>query len=190
MPKLLPKLEEMTDILDLKEMRIWNLTWAWILLVSIVVILLAFLLYAWWKKRRAGKVPAFPPKTPLQVALEGLDELVNSRLAETGQIRRFYFKLSDIFREFIENELHLMALETTLEELRPKLKKCPDLEGEEANEALWLLELADLAKFAKFVPDREDLVKSVKVCRLWVSALAQRRELQRNAALKAEGVSV
>jgi hypothetical protein len=190
MPKLLPKLEEMTDILDLKDMRIWNLTWAWILLVSIVVILLAFLLYAWWKKRRAGKVPALPPKTPLQVALEGLDELVNSRLAETGQIRRFYFKLSDIFREFIENELHLMALETTLEELRPKLKKCPDLEGEEANEALWLLELADLAKFAKFVPDREDLVKSVKVCRLWVSALAQRRELQRNAALKAEGVSV
>lgn len=186
MNKSLPKLEQMTDILDLKEMALWDLRWIWILAASLAGVLLLWLLSSWWRRRKTRAAPAGPPQTPLQAALEALDGLVNSRLIESGQAQRFYYRLSEIFREFIEREMDLPALEATVEELRPQLKKSPDLKGEEAAEAMWLLELADMAKFAKQIPEREDLVKSIKLCRLWMTRVAERREFQRQADVKAQ----
>ncbi len=98
-----------------------------------------------------------------------------SRLVEGGQVRRFYFQLSDLFREFVEHELRLKAQEATLEELRPMFRDSLDLNNEEKREANWLLEMADLAKFARYVPPKEDIVQSVKVCRVWMTRLAERR---------------
>jgi hypothetical protein len=182
----LPQLSQMTDILDLKEMALWDLRWMWILAGSLLLIVAALVLRSWWHTRSGRRVEAVSPKTPIQAALEALDALVNSRLVESGQGQRFYFRLSEIFREFIEREMGLRALEATVEELRPQLRKSPDLKGEEAGEAVWLLELSDMAKFAKQIPEREDLVKSVKVCRLWMSRVAERRDFQRQATLAAQ----
>ena len=114
--------------------------------------------------------------TPLQTALKKLDELVNSRLAESGQVRRFYFSLSDLFREFVERELEIPACEATLEELRPKLKASPWLSPDEIRESIGLLELADLAKFAQYVPPREELISSVKLARVWMTRIAEHRQ--------------
>lgn len=183
MPNPLPKLEEMTDILDIRGVPALELLWVWILAGSILLSLLGYLLYRWWQARKIR--PAFrAPKTPLQTALEKLDELVNSRLIESGQIRRFYFSLSDIFREFIEREIGIKACEATLEELRPELKCSEQLEAGEVEQAIWFLELAELAKFARFTPSREDIIKSVRICRVWMTQLASRREQQRKSALE------
>jgi len=114
----------------------------------------------------------------LQIALKKLDELINSRLLEAGQVRRFYFALSDIFREFIEREIKIQALEETLEELKPTLKSCKDLQTEEIRQACWFLDLSEMAKFAQFVPPSEEIAESVRILRLWMSQVAQRHEME------------
>lgn len=174
MTKTLPTLDQMTDILDIKGVPGVDLLWIWVLAGSLLASALGYLIFHLWKLKRDRPVER-PRKSPLETALEKLDELVTSRLVESGQARRFYFSLSDLFREFIERELGLKAQEATLEELRGMLKDCPEIRYEERRDAIWLLELADMAKFAKFVPSREEIVRSVKVCRLWMIGVAERR---------------
>ncbi|HEX5035304.1 MAG TPA: hypothetical protein VFW62_12565, partial [bacterium] len=120
MAKPLPKLEEMQDILDLKDIQAWDLRWIWGIAISLGLILAFFLARALWRRyRRPAAEDTGPPLSPEQRALKKLEELVHSRLVESGQVRRFYFNLSDLFREFIEGELEIPACEATLEELRP-----------------------------------------------------------------------
>jgi len=172
----LPQLDQMKDILDLKDIHAWDVRWVWALGASLLLILLLVIVRSLWKNRK--KKPAAPaiPLTPLQAALKKLDDLVNSRLVESGQVRRFYFGLSDLFREFIERELEIPACEATLEELRPKLKTSAWLNPDQTREATGLLELADMAKFARYVPPREEIVGSVKACRSWVTQVAEQRQ--------------
>ena len=123
----LPNVDQMTDILDLKGISFWDLRWLWAVAISIVVVIILLLVRRMVKKW-LQKPPAPPkPLSPLELANKKLEELVQSRLLETGQVRRFYFGLSELYREFMEGELKLKACEETLEELRPALKKCRDL---------------------------------------------------------------
>jgi len=172
----LPQVEQMTDILDLKDIHAWDLRWVYALAASFLLILVFLLIRSLWKRPRKAKEASKIPLTPLEAALKKLDDLVQSRLVESGQTRRFYFGLSDLFREFIERELEIPACEATLEELRPKLRTCPWLNPDQAREANNILELADMAKFAQFVPPRDEIVGSVKRVRAWVTQTAEARQ--------------
>lgn len=178
MDKPLPKLEEMKDILDLKGIHLWDLTGLWIGLAVLLFFLLGLLTYYFVTKYRAKHKPLGPPPTPIEKALARLNELVKRGLVEAGKIRLFYFHLSEIFRDFLEEEVQVMAHEATLEELRPLVKNIQDFNQEEIREAIWFLELSDMAKFARYVPPKEDMVKSVKICRVLMSTLARRRQVQ------------
>ncbi len=184
----LPKLEEMTDILDLKDLIPWDLRWLWALLISLGAIAVVLLFLSWWRRRGRRPPPPEQAKTPLEAAILKLEELVNSRLIESGQVRRFYFGVSDLFREFIEKELGIAACEETLEELKIQLKKSSEIQPQEYQEAMWLLDLADMAKFAKFVPVKDEIIKSVKVCRVWMVQVAERRAREFQETLKMEEV--
>jgi len=173
MNSTLPQLNQMTDILDIKGVGGVDLLWVWVLGFSLLASVLGFTIYHFWKYRKQRKPPV-APKTPLEIALGKLNDLVNSRMLENGQIRRFYFGLSDIFREFIEKEVKITAQEATLEELRPMIRDCRELKPEEKSDALWLLELADMAKFAQYAPPKDDIIRSVKTARIWMSRVAER----------------
>ncbi len=169
--------QNMTDILDLKDITPMDLSWLWMLLIGLGVLLLvviAVLLYSFFKKKAAESQKVI--LSPLQIALKKLEELTQSGLLESGQVRRFYFGLSELYREFIEKELKIMACETTLEELRPQLKASQELSAEEIRDALWLLELCDMAKFAKWVPPQEDIARSIQLTRSWMTQLAAVKE--------------
>lgn len=175
MPRPLPKLEEMKDILDLKGIQVWDYTlWFWIvgglLLLTIILCLVYF-----WLKRRFRQKEAAPPPSPLQRALAQLEELLNSDLLKTGNVRGFYFFLSEIFRNFLEEETKILANEATLEELKPLLKTCPDFTQDELAEAFWFLEISDMAKFAKYHPENPEISKSVQSCRSLMETVARRR---------------
>ena len=181
--------QNMTDILDLKDMTPLDLSWIWIVLIALAVLLavgLAFLFYSLWKKRSAASSKVI--LSPLQIALQKLDELTRSGLLESAQIRRFYFGLSELYREFIEKELKLMACETTLEELRPQLKSSPELSAEDVHDALWLLELGDMAKFAKLEPPPEEIARSIQLTRAWITRVAEAQAAKlKQPALQAAG---
>ena len=177
MPRPLPKLEEMKDILDLKDIVVWDFTlWFWILGGLFLLSVFLFILY-FWLKRRLSRKETGPPPTPLEKALAQLVRLTESDLLATENIRGFYFLLSEIFRNFLEEEIEISANEATLEELKPLLKTCPDFTQDELGEAFWFLEISDMAKFAKLRPEKHEISKSIHVCRSLMETLARRRVL-------------
>ncbi len=170
-----PQVSGMQDILDLKEINLWSLGWLWISLGIGIFLVICFLLWKWFQHRRLQRPRKKILITPLEEALKNLDSLAERPLSDPSQIRPFFFSLSEIFRHFLERELCIAAEEATLEELKPLLRECPDLTQEEIREAFWMLDLADMAKFARFIPKKEEIVRSVKSCRLLITALARRR---------------
>ncbi len=178
----------MTDILDIRNPVIWDLRWVWILLVSLLLFLLLYLAYRWWQRRKERR-KMVPPLTPLEKGIGRLEEMIQQKWIEEGRIREFYFALSEIFRDFLEAELGVVTKEATLEELKPRLKAVSELIAQEVNEAMQLLQVADLAKFAKLIPTKEKVFHSYRVCRAWMTKIAERRRQLAEQALQLQKVS-
>lgn len=170
MPKSLPKLSEMQDILDIREFPVWQDTWVKVLLAIVLVLIFLPLFWKLGKKifRRSEKAA---PLSPIELALNHLQELVRSDLLEQGQVRPFYFSLSELFREFLSVVLKIPSMEITAEELKKTLQQNSPWEEEELKQACWFIDLSELAKFSQFRPEREAMVKSVKACRTLMESL-------------------
>lgn len=85
------------------------------------------------------------------VALQKLEEIKAEKLWQSGDIKLFYTRLTDVIREYLEKAYNINAMELTTEEIVALVKKNKDLE--EIRLVLKeMLEISDLVKFAKYVP--------------------------------------
>lgn len=170
MPQTLPKLESMQDILDIREFPVWQDTW---IKVLIGIVLALILLPLFWKLGKKILHRKSPEKilNPMEQAMEQLQELVRSDLLEKGKVRPFYFRLSEIFRSFLEEVLNIPSLETTAAELKTLLQENSPWDKKNLEQAFWFIDLSELAKFSQFRPEREEMVKSVKACRTLMEVL-------------------
>jgi hypothetical protein len=122
--------------------------------ITLTVILAAYFLYRYWKKRQQRKTGEVyvPPSRPAHIlALEQLALLREKKLWQQGLIKQYYSEVTEIVRRYFENRYGFMALEQTTEEIMHALRK------HQHAEAVWdeterLLRRADLVKFAKYQP--------------------------------------
>ena len=137
--------------------------------IAAIFILVGMLIWIWLKK--TGRLPSrvdVPRKTPPLIIALGKLEKLNVDDLSSANVRTFYFELSQIIREFLENEYFIRVLEMTTEEIREVL---PHFKGkiEWEKNLMNLLERADKVKFAKDVPDplliQSDLASSESVIR-------------------------
>ena len=111
------------------------------------------------KRRMRARKPAAPvvPKRPAhEVAMEKLDRL-GGLLATGGDLRVFYFDLSEAIREYLGGRFGFESLEMTTEELVAAMERVP-LErsrGVVSSEIEGWLSSCDLVKFAKVFPSAE-----------------------------------
>ncbi len=128
--------------------------WIWWLLG---ILLLGGILY-YVLRRRKKKKEARKRLPPYERALMELQELDKSNLLENRQTKEYYSKLTEAVRRYLEDEVHLRAMENTTSELihdlelrmeRGELK----LSREIIDELKIILQRADLAKFANSKPD-------------------------------------
>ena len=133
----------------------------WMYLLIVLGLLIAFGLYFYYfvfqlkdkkKKKKKAKIP------PYDRALLQLNELDNSTLLLKSEYKDYYSELTNIVRQYIEEEVHIDALESTTEELILKIeaqKKAGylDLKEETIRNLKNVLQTADLVKFAKSKPD-------------------------------------
>jgi hypothetical protein len=103
-------------------------------------------LFWWLRKRRAGRGLQVLEGHPHIRALKEIEHLEARKLFETGQVRAFYFALSEILRRYLESVRHFPAAEFTTEEISHHLRDDQD------RLLLPLLRQADLVKFADTVP--------------------------------------
>jgi len=148
------QLKPIMDIVPVKPL--WLKYFPWI--AGGLLLLLAAAGFFWWRKIRKRNLEEIKAiKEPHVVAQEEINKLVSKNLFEKGQYKEFYFRLSEILRQYIERIRNFPAAEYTTEEISRYLKNNED------RDLLPLLREADLVKFADKVPTsarKEEDVKS------------------------------
>ncbi len=127
--------------------------WPWL---AGALALVAVLAAVWWRGReRATAVPFIDTRLPHQIALDELDSIAASGLAERGDFKHYYAQTTDVLRSYLDGTLGLMTLEQTTGEIRETIRPLT-WQNEDKKLLLNLLNEADLVKFAKVRPTTED----------------------------------
>lgn len=148
-------------------MSIFQLIVAALLLIAIGVCGLFF--YRWLRRRRQLNVQVAPdPWSVLIARLRAIKIAPDFSQQAQGD---FFFELSWLLREAIEQRLAIPATDMTLRELRDPLQlKLPLRDG--SKEGLWrFLERADLVKFAEAPATRAEALAALAQVEEWVREL-------------------
>lgn len=130
----------------------------WKYVVALVIILaIGAGIYWYVKKHQKKKIEEEVYKTPIEKATSLLNNLESKELVQKGEIKEYYSELTDIARNYIEEAIHIPAMESTTSELIQAIrtastKKKMTLTPETVENLERVLRQADLVKFAKSKP--------------------------------------
>ena len=149
------KMYEIKDVIPVESSSDW-----WKYLLGILLLVgLGFLVFWLFKKyyKKPEKVEEIVYKTPIEKATSLLQQLERKELIQRGEIKTYYSELTDIARTYIEEEIHIPAMESTTSELIVSLRnvaksKKLKLSKEILENLEKVLQQADLVKFAKVKP--------------------------------------
>ncbi len=146
--------EDKKDIRGIKP--VFTIPFAWRVL-WISGFILALILSAWFALQYFRKPKAQDPERDPDISLEDsalnqLTQLLESELLRQGKVKEYYLAFSEILRHYFENRFHILAIESTTDEIIHVLKS-KDLDPALRDKIRDVLETADLAKFAKWKPE-------------------------------------
>ncbi|MEJ1221328.1 BatD family protein [Sediminicola sp. 1XM1-17] len=152
--------QKMYDIKPLLEVEKSNIDlWKNALWILLGLLILGGLVY-WFLIRKKPlteeeKVALLPP---FDRALLELKRLENSKYIIQDEYKQYYSELTDIVRSYLEEDVHVSALESTTDQLIEKLELMKDagelkLDDETIDQFKKVLQTADLVKFAKSKPE-------------------------------------
>lgn len=126
--------------------RLWIV---WLILVAILGIVLWLILR---KKKEKAAAPPEPVdlRSPAQRAKEELLAVRDGRIWQDGNVKLYYSRVSDIVRTYLEESLHVPAMEMISDELIDAMQSRISAESQSLLEKM--LRLADQVKFAKAKP--------------------------------------
>lgn len=151
--------QQMYDIKDIiateeKPMSEW-----WKLLILLVLIVASgfasYFIIKRLQKDKEQKEEFFA--SPIEKAIAYLQNLDKKQLVQRGDVKEYYSEMTDITRTYIEESIHIPAMESTSSELIESLKKAIAdkkmfVNREELDKFKRVLENSDLVKFAKSQP--------------------------------------
>ena len=142
----------------------------WKLLVLLALIVASgFGSYFIIKKLQNGKVKEEEFfASPIEKAIAYLQNLDKKQLVQKGDIKEYYSEMTDIARTYIEESVHIPAMESTSSELMDSLKKAISnkkmfVGREELDKFRLVLENSDLVKFAKSKPLQFEIEKDKSI---------------------------
>ncbi len=163
-----PEAAELEDIAGPVDVPV---PWWWWAVAALVAAALAAA-GAYWRKRRKAALSASRVVPPHEAALAALDALLGRGLPGPDEVKRFYMRLSDIVRRYVEERFGLRAPEQTTEEFLAAMAASPAVGREHQRLLRSFLEQADMVKFAKFTPGRDEAEDAVDAARRFVRQTA------------------
>ncbi|UGU17804.1 DUF4179 domain-containing protein [Sinomicrobium kalidii] len=152
--------QKMYDIKPLQEVSHNYSGWGKLLLWGLVILLVTGALVYWFfiQKKPLSEAEKEALLPPFDRALLGLKKLEESRYLIQSQYKEYYSELTNIVRAYLEEEVHISAMESTTEELVTKLEIMQqagklNLEKNTIANFKDVLQKADLVKFARSRPD-------------------------------------
>jgi len=151
--------EAAKDIRNIKPLAILKRSYTLLIALSIAGLLLLVIIIGgiYFYRTRYRKTKAPSPRPAHELAMEELDRLQKDGLIARGIYKEHYFKVSDIFRRYLENRFHFQAVEKTTEEILPEILNLKGFEQTVKGRAKTFLYHTDLVKFAKYIPDTEEV---------------------------------
>ena len=125
-------------------------------------------------KKQRSRERATPARPAHEIAFEQLDKLQKKNLVETGMVRLYYFELSEIFRQYLENHFSFFAVEQTTEEIYHELAREPRLDENQRDSARQFSKTRIGSNLPSTVPD---LTKSNVIMAMRSNLLRKRRTL-------------
>ncbi|MGV3697814.1 hypothetical protein [Flavobacterium sp.] len=150
--------QKMYDIKDIAVVESPLGTWWIYVLILLGIGVIGFFVYKYIKKRQSEpKIEEVVYKSPIEKATTLLQQLEKKELWQKGEIKHYYSELTDIARNYIEEEIHIPAMESTTSELIDALRRAAKqqklkLSNETVENLEKVLKQADLVKFAKVKP--------------------------------------
>ena len=126
----------------------------WVLLLILAGALgWAIVRYLKTHKKSESGIESFIPEDPAHViAFRELEKLKGEELWQKGEIKRYYTRLTEILRQYLENRYSVYSLELTTAETLEALIKTGFRKNGTFNDLKSVLNGADLVKFAKYNP--------------------------------------
>jgi hypothetical protein len=104
-------------------------------------------------EKSQGKEDIFIPVDPAHViAFRELEILKSEELWQKGEIKKYYTRLTEILRQYLENRFRVYSLELTTAETLDALVRTGFKKNGSYNDLKSVLTGADLVKFAKYNP--------------------------------------
>ncbi|MBU1635221.1 hypothetical protein KJ762_12030, partial [bacterium] len=132
--------------------------------IIIFGLLIAAILVGWWIYYRRWKMqqPTTPPdehylEAPHMTAFRKLEELKSRPYKTEDEIRQYYFRISEILREYLERRFFIKALEMTTREIMDSFHDLDVAPGIDV-EYKTLFDGLDLVKFAKMIPASSEMI--------------------------------
>ncbi|ATA78630.1 hypothetical protein CGC59_02595 [Capnocytophaga sputigena] len=132
--------------------------WLWIVLGIVALLLTTAALYFFvLRKKKLSTEEERKKLPPFERAIQDLKDLQNSKYLIESQHKAYYTRLTDIVKEYLEDEMHILAKESTTDELLAKINDLQQtgklhLSAETISNLKRVLQNADLVKFAKSKP--------------------------------------
>ena len=148
------KMHDIKDIINVeRELEDW---WVYILII-IAIALLGYFGFKYFKNKKPKIEVEIIFKSPIEKATTLLQQLETKELWQKGAIKDYYSELTNIARNYIEEEINIPAMESTTSELIIGLRKAAKqkklkLSNEIVENLEKVLMQADLVKFAKVKP--------------------------------------
>ena len=142
---------------------------AWPFLVAFAVMAggaISWIIYLRTKQSAFGPDKSEPPLSPHDEAYQALARLQHSDLIRRGQVKIYFFQMSEILRRYFERRYSIRALESTTYELMNDLR--PLLGADEIQLVEEVLSLCDLVKFAKYEPPPVEILRQNNQAKLMI----------------------
>ena len=152
------------DIKPIQDVKKPFTSYGWILTIIAAVLLLLIVAFVYSVFIRKKKFPFLQTQKklpPFDRAIQDLKELQNSKYLIQSQHKEYYTRLTDIVKAYLEEEVHILAKESTTDELLTKINLLQEkgklnLNQETITNLKRVLQTADLVKFAKNKPSDDN----------------------------------
>ncbi len=132
--------------------------WKIVLLILIILALLGAFYWFFIRNKKMTEAEAEAMLPAYDRALLELKRLENSRYLIQDEYKKYYSELTAIVRSYLEEDVHISALESTTNQLIDKIELLKDagqlkIEDDTIDQFKKILETADLVKFARSKPE-------------------------------------
>ena len=153
---LVQKMYDIKPIIDVDKSYA-ALIWRVLIALLIIAILGALAYFFIFKKKKLTEEEKEALLPPYDRALLELKRLENSKYLIQDEYKKYYSELTAIVRSYLEEDVHISALESTTSQLIDKLELLKDagelkLKDDTIKQFKKILETADLVKFARSKP--------------------------------------